>query len=112
MGIASTFWLAIMAVVWAAIWLLCSASRAALLAVLVIDLLALAWAGFWTWFFRDGLAPGFIPSSGLEALRRFAAGMIFPSSICGVIGIIAIGFYFWRKRRRNAVVADRFRWQL
>jgi hypothetical protein len=104
MDIELVFWLLTMAAVGAVVWLLCSSSRYALAVALCLALFALVWAGFWNWFLRDGLGPGSIPSTGSEALRRFAADMLFPGSICGFIIAFAIVFFSWRRRGTHHVV--------
>ena len=97
------FWLMILTAIGAGVWLFRSLSRVALVSVICLDLLAFVWAGIGCWCFRDGLGPGLVPSTGFEALRRFASDMIFPSIICGFVIIIAIGFFLWRKRRTHDV---------
>src|SRR5688572_33271120 len=83
------------------IWLVRSPSVAALLVVLLFAFGALAWASFWLWFFRDGLAPGFVPSTGLEAMTRFASSMVLPGGICGLLILASVGYYLRRGRRTN-----------
>jgi|SRR5579859_2632857 len=91
------FWIIIMVAICAIIWLFTSGSRAALIAVLCFAVIALSWAGFWSWSFRDGLGPGVVSSSGFEAWRRFGAEMVFPTSVCLFIGVIALGLFRWRR---------------
>ena len=53
------------------------------------SLLVLVALGSWSWLFRDGLAPGFVPSSGFEALRRFFADFWPVAVFCLVLFVIA-----------------------
>jgi len=97
------FWILILAAIVSVIRLIYSASRIALAVVFCFTLIALAWACFWCWFFRDGLGPDSVTSTGLEAWRRFGSDMLFPLSVCIFISIIAIGFFWWRQRRTHDV---------
>jgi len=74
-------------------------SRIALVAVFGSTLLAITWASHITWLLRDGLAPGFIPSTGMEALSRFGEGMLFPAGVCVSINIIAIFIFLLRRKK-------------
>ena len=65
------------------IWLtrrrfLISVLRFLSLGLVVMSILATA---FWSWFFKDGLGPGFIPSTGWIALQRFWEGFAIPVAI-------------------------------
>jgi hypothetical protein len=41
-----------------------------------VGALLVAWCSFWGWFFRDGLGPGMVVSTGWLAWQRFAEEMI------------------------------------
>jgi len=97
------FWILILAAIVSVIRLIYSASRIALAVVFCFTLIALAWAGFWCWSFRDGLGPDSVTSTGQVAWQRFGSDMLFPTSICILISIIAISFFWWRRRRTHAV---------
>ena len=58
-----------------------------------ISILATA---FWCWFFKDGLGPGFVPSSGLEAWRRFGELFWVPLLISMVEAMLILGVHRWR----------------
>jgi hypothetical protein len=93
------FWLLILAAVCAVVWFFCSGSRTALTTVFFFACAALVRAGFWNCILRDGLGPDSVTSTGLKAWRRFASDMLFPVGICGLIIVIAGGFFVWRHRR-------------
>jgi hypothetical protein len=48
--------------------------------------------GFWSWFFRDGLKAGFVPSEGATALIRFFELFWLPLLV--VLGITALSHVF------------------
>jgi hypothetical protein len=95
------FWILILAAIVSVIRLIYSESRITLVVVFCFTLIALVWAAFWCWFFRDGLGPDSVTSTGLVAWRRFGSDMLFPASICILISIIAIGFFWWRQRAHD-----------
>ena|SRR6266446_2768169 len=51
---------------------------------------------YWTWFFRDGLKAGFVPSEGTAAWLRFAEAFWLPFVL--LLGIMALGSFFYRVR--------------
>ena len=55
-----------------------------------------------SWFFRDGMGPGSIESSGFEALRRFALD-IWP---VGIVCIVLFAIAFMLMRRPDIVRND------
>ena len=62
-------------------------------------LVALGGAAFWSWFFRDGLAPGFVPTHGVEAWRRFWTEYQAAVAI-GLAQVLLIGTGLrWRLKR-------------
>ena len=63
------------------------------ISLVVLGILATA---FWSWFFKDGLGPGFIPSSGVSAWVRFWDGFSLPLAI-PVIEALGIAI-LWRRR--------------
>jgi len=56
----------------------------AILAVVI----ACLW-GFWCWLLRDGLAPGFVPSTGVTAVVRFLDGFWLPGLISIVLLLVS-----------------------
>ena len=97
MDIVFLFWIIVAAALAALVWLFRSASRAALSIVIVLALAALAWSAFLSWILRDGLGPDAVTSSGIDAWKRFASDMLFPTSVCGVIIIAAVVLFCWRR---------------
>lgn len=84
--------------------MVCSAfsrSRVAPVLTVLFALAALGWAGLWSWLLRDGMAPGFEPSSGLEALNRFGKDMTFPFCICAFISVVGVGLHSLRFRKKD-----------
>ena|SRR6266478_2667775 len=57
---------------------------------------------YWTWFFRDGLKAGFVPSEGFQAWRRFAEGFWVPLAILFVVVSLSVVFYRLRLARLHA----------
>ena len=53
----------------------------------VLSLLATA---FWSWFFKDGLGPGFIPTTGLTAWLRFWDLFSVPLAIAAAEAILIV----------------------
>lgn len=47
---------------------------------------------FWAWFFRDGLGPGFVPSSGFTAWSRFWESFWIPFAVTDAssVSVVAI----------------------
>jgi hypothetical protein len=71
----------------------CFAGFCALLAGAVVGLLGLAW------IVRDGLGPDAVVSSGLEAVRRFAADT-WPAAVgATALGALAATLNRWTKKR-------------
>jgi hypothetical protein len=65
---------------------------------LFLLLVAQGGAAFWSWFFRDGLGPGFVPTQGTEAWRRFWSEYQTALAI-GFVQALMIGFALrWRLR--------------
>jgi hypothetical protein len=80
------------------IWLtrrpfLISVLRFLSLGLVVLSILATA---FWSWFFKDGLGPGFIPSTGWIALQRFWEGFAIPLAIAATEAL-GISLLFGRR---------------
>jgi hypothetical protein len=75
---------------------LCGAS----LSFVAISLLATAG---WSWFFKDGLGPGFVPTTGLTAWKRFWTLFWIPLVIGGAEGVLILGLC----RRRVATLRSR-----
>jgi hypothetical protein len=73
-------------------------SRAAIGSV-AVSVLATA---FWCWFFKDGLGPGFVPSSGLESWRRFGELLWVPLAIAAFVTVLIVGIRRWREVVLNA----------
>jgi hypothetical protein len=67
--------------------------RATSVSLVVLGILATA---FWSWFFRDGLGPGFIPTTGWTAFGRFWQGFGVPLAI-GAAETLAITMIFRRR---------------
>jgi hypothetical protein len=63
------------------------------LGLVVLSVLATA---FWSWFFKDGLGPGFITSTGWTAILRFWEGFGVPLAIAAIEGL-AIAVIFRRR---------------
>jgi hypothetical protein len=63
------------------------------LGLITLSILATA---FWCWYFKDGLGPGLIPSTGWTALRRFLAAFSIPLAIAATEGLLIS----WLFRRR------------
>ena len=98
MNFVATFWYLVAASAVGLVWVLVSPSRIALGFVFLFSFLALIWAGFWNWLLRDGLGPGSVTSTGLEALRRFGSDMLFPAGICvPIIGVALVRYYLSRR---------------
>lgn len=72
--------------------------RETLIASLVFSSMAFLYACAWTWLLKDGLKPGFVPSEGMEALRRFGSQIIFPLSIYVAIVLAAAGIFLSRRK--------------
>ena|SRR6266498_2217363 len=58
--------------------------------------LSLVLFAYWTWFFRDGLKAGFVPSEGAAAWLRFAEAFWLPFVL--LLGIIGLSCLFYRVR--------------
>jgi hypothetical protein len=58
--------------------ILIASLRVTSVSLVVLGVLATA---FWSWFFRDGLGPGFIPTTGWTAFLRFSGGFAVPLTI-------------------------------
>jgi len=101
MNFIAIFWFLVAASAAGLVWVCWSPSRLALGLVFLFGLGALAWAGFWNWILRDGLGPGSVTSTGLEAFRRFGLDMLFPGSVCGLIIAVAIACFLLRHRRTD-----------
>jgi hypothetical protein len=80
------------------------------IALLIIGLLCSLTAGgfllFWAgidWFFRDGMGPDSVRSSGFDALSRFWSDFRFPFYYCFPIIIFGIGCIclYWMTTKRN-----------
>ena len=54
---------------------------------------------YWTWFFRDGLKAGFVPSEGFHAWIRFAETFWVPFAFLLVVFVLSIVFYRLRLAR-------------
>src|SRR5690242_5823750 len=95
MDFALIFWFLVAVAVLAMLWSAFSKSKslAALVVAVGLSSVALAWAGFWNWILRDGLGPGFEPSSGVKALQRFGSDMLFPIMVCGCIVALSVWRY-------------------
>ena len=63
------------------------------LGLIMLSILATA---FWCWYFKDGLGPGFIPSAGWTAMRRFLAAFSVPLTIAAAEGFV-IALLFRRR---------------
>jgi hypothetical protein len=86
------------------IWLTRRRTLVAWLRVISLGFVVLGVSGtaFWSCFFKDGLAPGFIPSTGWTALLRFWEGFAIPLAIAATeaLAIIVIS-----RRRLGALRA-------
>jgi hypothetical protein len=72
------------------------AIRALTRAALTLVWISILSTAFWCWFFKDGLKPGFVPSSGLESWRRFGELFWLPLLIAMVEAIVIVGVRRWR----------------
>ena len=54
---------------------------------------------YWTWFFRDGLKAGFVPSEGFQAWSRFTETFWVPLTFLLVVFVLSIVFYRLRLAR-------------
>ena len=97
MDIILLFWIIVLAALAALVWLFRSRSRAALSIVIVLALAALGWSALLSWVLRDGLGPDAVTSTGVNAWKRFAPEMLFPTSVCGFIIISAVVSFWWRR---------------
>ncbi len=71
--------------------------RRSLVAVLRLSSLGFVMVGilgtaFWSWYFKDGLGPGFIPSTGWTAFLRFWETFAVPLAISATeaLGVIVL----------------------
>lgn len=85
----------------ALICLLFTGSRKALLAALVLSTITLFIWGVFNWFFRDGMGPDSVSSSGYEALRRFFVGGFWLPLLAWGILVAAALYAYWFKRDRG-----------
>ena len=56
-----------------------------------VGTLLVCWCSFWSWFYRDGLGPGMVVSTGLLAWQRFAEEMI---PVLVFLAVVAVVGYF------------------
>jgi hypothetical protein len=68
----------------------------------VLSLLATA---FWSWFFKDGLGPGFVPTSGLKAWLRFWDLVAVPLAIAATETLLIVMICRRRLSRLRSSVA-------
>lgn len=94
------------------IWFTRSRTLVACLRVASVSLVLFGILGtaFWSWFFRDGLAPGFMPTTGWTAFVRFWECFAVPLAIAAAeaLAIIMI-FRRWLSTRRASAPGDRGR---
>jgi hypothetical protein len=74
--------------------------RVTAVSLVVLGVLA---AAFWSFLLRDGLGPGFVPTTGMMALRRFWDGFAVPLAI-GAGEALAITILSGRRLRKLGVV--------
>jgi hypothetical protein len=63
------------------------------LGFVVVSLLATA---FWSWFFKDGLGPGFVPTTGRTAWLRFGSLFAVPFVIAATEALLIVAI--WQRR--------------
>lgn len=76
-------------------WLLARRSWLALFGCLLACFLSLVLWGGVAWLFKDGLAPGVVPSQGAVAVYRFSQVFAVPFAI--LVGIGAVAVFVYRK---------------
>lgn len=80
-------------------WLLVTGSRSAFFCTLATSSFALAvWLSF-VWLLRDGLAPGYVPSSGATAAARFINDATLPAAVWLVIALASCTKYIFSHKR-------------
>jgi hypothetical protein len=102
MNFVAIYWFLTIAQVAMLIWTCLSRSRQALTGTISLGIVALAWAGYWNWFLRDGLGPDSVRSTGLEALKRFIPDMLFSAIVPLSVILIAATVFAIGNRKRHA----------
>jgi fumarate reductase subunit C len=57
--------------------------------------ISLLFFAFWSWFFRDGLKAGFVPSEGIAAWIGFFQAFWLPLVV--LLAIIALSYFFYQR---------------
>lgn len=79
------------------LWSLITGSRLSLVLVSSVSSATLLSLRFLIWFFRDGLGPDAVTSTGLEAARRIG----FEAAVPVVVWLLVNGLAFARYRSRH-----------
>lgn len=83
------------------LWSLIAGSRLSLVLVSSVSSATLLALLFLIWFFRDGLGPDAVTSTGLEAAHRLGIGSVIPV----IVWLLVNGLAFARYRSRHARAA-------
>jgi hypothetical protein len=75
-------------------------SRISLLATLVFSSVTLGVLLYIAWFFRDGLGPDAVTTTGVAAWRHFMFGAAFPLIAWSFIVVTGLVRYWWSTRQR------------
>jgi hypothetical protein len=94
--------LPIVAAVLSLMCLLLTGNRVALIITLVANTVSASVWGAAAWLFKDGLGPGFVPSTGITAVLRFVQLSSLPLVILGALSVVAILVYRGKSRVTNA----------
>ena len=82
LGVAATF-----------LWSLVSASRLSLALVICVSSSVLLFILYLIWFFRDGMGPDAVTSTGLEMARRIGTAAAVPVALWILLNGLAIARY-------------------
>lgn len=81
-------------------WLFVFPSRTSFISVLSVSITALAVLLWFAWFFRDGMGPAAVTTTGLKALQHFWCGAAIPMVAWFTLAFVAtIRFWWWLRQQ-------------